>query len=109
MGGELAGRVAIVTGGASGLGRATVELFVEEGAQVVIADLDAERGEQLASDLGKPAAFKLTNVAEADQVQDLVDFAVGRFGGLHVMVNNAGVSSSMSRFLDDELADFDRV
>jgi len=107
---ELSGKVAIVTGGASGLGRATVELFVEEGAKVVIADVDAARGEELASNLGSAAAFKRTDVANADAVQALVDFAVARFGGLHVMFNNAGISGSMSfRFLDDELNDFHRV
>lgn len=107
---ELSGKVAIVTGGANGLGRATAELFVEEGAQVVIADVDAERGEDVAVKLGGAAAFKRTDVASADEIQELVDFAVARFGGLHVMVNNAGIPSSMGvRFLDDELKDFHRV
>jgi len=109
MGEELAGRVAIVTGGAGGLGRATVELFVEEGARVVIADQDAERGEELAAELGDVVAFKQTDVADADQVQELVDFTVARFGGLHAMFNNAGISSSRSRFIDEEFLDFDRV
>jgi NAD(P)-dependent dehydrogenase (short-subunit alcohol dehydrogenase family) len=109
MGQELAGKVAIVTGGAGGLGGATAELFVAEGAEVVIADLDADLGEELAARLGDAAAFKRTDVADADQVQELVDFTVARFGGLHVMFNNAGISSSRSRFLDDELKDFDRV
>lgn len=109
MGQELAGKVAIVTGGASGLGRATVELFVEEGARVVIADIDAARGEDLAATLGAAVAFKRTDVADADQVQELVDFAVSRFGGLHVMFNNAGIGSSRERFLDDDLTDFERV
>jgi len=110
MGGELSGRVAVVTGGASGIGRATAELFVEEGARVVIADVDAERGEELASALGDAAAFKRTDVSSAEEVQDLVDFAVARFGGLHVMFNNAGIASAAhGRFLDDDLADFDRV
>ena len=107
--GELAGKVAIVTGGASGLGRATVELFVEEGAQVVIADLDAAAGEEVAAKLGDAVAFKQTDVADADQVQELVDFTAERFGGLHVMFNNAGVGSAQARFLDDELKDFDHV
>jgi NAD(P)-dependent dehydrogenase (short-subunit alcohol dehydrogenase family) len=110
MGDELGGRVAIVTGGASGIGRATVELFVEEGAKVVVADVDAERGEALADALGPAVAFKRTDVAEADDVQALVDFSVERFGGLDVMFNNAGISGTMTRrFLDDELKDFRRV
>jgi len=110
MGQELSGKVAIITGGANGLGRATAELFVEEGAKVVIADVDAERGEDVARTLGGVAAFKRTDVASADEIQALVDFAVARFGGLHVMFNNAGISGSMSlRFLDDEMQDFQRV
>ena len=106
---ELAGKVAIVTGGASGLGRATVERFVEEGAEVVIADVDAARGQELAEQLGTAAAFKRADVADADEVQALVDFAVGRFGGLHVMFNNAGMAEPIGGFLDDELKDFQRM
>ena len=61
---------------------------------VVIADVDAERGEALAAELGDAVAFKQTDVADADQVQALVDFAVEQFGGLHVMCNNAGIGGS---------------
>ncbi|HTD50001.1 MAG TPA: SDR family oxidoreductase [Acidimicrobiia bacterium] len=106
---ELAGKVAIVTGGASGLGRGIVERFVEEGASVVIADVDRDGGEALSSELGAAAAFKQTDVALADQVQAVVDFAVERYGGLHVMCNNAGIGGTFTRFLDDDFADFDRV
>lgn len=107
---QLGGKVAIVTGGASGLGLATVELFVKEGARVVIADVDVERGEALARRLGPAAIFKRTDVANADEVQALVDFAVAQFAGLHIMVNNAGISiGTYERFLDDELKDFQRM
>ena len=109
MPGELAERVAIVTGGASGIGRATVELFVKEGASVVIADVDVAAGEELAGSLGDTAAVKRTDVTDADDVQDLIDFTVERFGGLHIMFNNAGISSALTRFLDDDLSDFTRV
>jgi NAD(P)-dependent dehydrogenase (short-subunit alcohol dehydrogenase family) len=98
-----------VTGGASGLGRAAVELFLKEGARVVIADVD-KRGEELARTLGDSALFKQTDITNAEQVQALVESAVTRFGGLHVMVNNAGIGGAMfERFLDDELKDFQKV
>ena len=106
---EMQGKVAVVTGGASGLGRAMVELFVEEGARVVIADVDREGGEAFAEQLGASAAFRQTDVSDADQVQAAVDLAVERFGGLHVMCNNAGIGGTFKRFLDDDFADFDRV
>lgn len=107
---ELSGKVAIVTGGARGIGEATVEVFVEEGAHVVIADLDAERGNALSARLGPSVRFRETDVADRDQVQALVDFAVAEFGGLHVMFNNAAISGRVTnRFLDDPLTDFDRV
>jgi NAD(P)-dependent dehydrogenase (short-subunit alcohol dehydrogenase family) len=106
---ELAGKVAVVTGGASGIGRAIVEQFVAEGARVVIADVDAEAGGTLAEELGETVGFHQTDVADADQVQALIDMTVERFGGLHVMVNNAGIASAMVRFLHDDLTDFTQV
>src|SRR5579864_1361650 len=109
MPGELAAKVAIVTGGASGIGRATVELFVKEGATVVIADVNADIGEDVAGALGDAAAFKRTDVSNADDVQAAVDFAVEHFGGLDVMFNNAGIAGTPRRFLSDDLRDFQRV
>ena len=106
---ELAGKVAVVTGGSAGIGRATAQLFVEHGARVVIADIDAEPGEELATTLGPSAAFRRTDVADPDDVRALVEFAVGRFGGLHIMFNNAGVSSSFRRLLENDLRDAQRV
>jgi NAD(P)-dependent dehydrogenase (short-subunit alcohol dehydrogenase family) len=105
---ELAGKVAVITGGAGAFGRATAEGFVGEGVSVVIADVDTDRGEDLAAELGPAVAFKQTDVADADAVQELVDFTVTRYGGLHVMFNNAGVGGSMRRFLQDDLRDFER-
>jgi NAD(P)-dependent dehydrogenase (short-subunit alcohol dehydrogenase family) len=107
---ELIGKVAIVTGGASGIGAGIVEKFLAEGARVVIADVERDRGETLAAQLGGDVAFISTDVSKPEQVGALVAHTVESFGRLDVMVNNAGVSSKMHRsFLDDDLADFQRV
>src|SRR4051794_36419593 len=106
---ELDGKVAIVTGGANGIGRAIVEAFVVEGARVVIADLDEAAGEDVSTRLGERAAFKRTDVSNVDDVQGVVDFTIKKLGELHVMVNNAGIASPPRRFMDDDLRDFDRV
>jgi NAD(P)-dependent dehydrogenase (short-subunit alcohol dehydrogenase family) len=109
VGSLLEGKVAIVTGGVAGIGRGTVGRFLEEGAQVVIADVDTERGQKIADQLGPSAAFKRTDVSSPEDVQSVVDFAVTRFGGLHVMFNNAGIGSKLGGFLDIDLDDFRRV
>lgn len=106
----LSGKVAVITGGASGIGQASVEKFVEQGARVVIADVNIEQGMALAEQLGDVAAFKQTDVSQPDQIGALVDFAVAQFGGLHIMFNNAGISGAIhGRFLEDDLQDFHRV
>ncbi len=87
---ELAGKVAIVTGGASGIGCATAERFLAERARVVIADVDRDGGEALAAKLSTNALFQRTDVSNPEQVEAVVAAAVEKFGGLHVMVNNAG-------------------
>lgn len=107
---DLAGKIAIITGGTGGIGRATAKLFVTAGAKVVVADVDAQAGEAFAAELGSSALFKRTDVSKLEEVRELVDFAVGRFGGLHIMFNNAGISGAQHpRFLDDDLQDFQRV
>jgi len=107
---ELSGKVAIVTGGASGIGRGTAERFRAEGADVVIADVDRDAGKALAEALGPGAAFKETDVADPEQVAELVAFAVETFGGLHVMFNNAGISGVRhARLADEDFADFHHV
>jgi len=103
-------QVAIVTGGASGIGLATVELFIAQGARVVIADIDAKKGQALAERLGPSAVFRTTDVSDPGQVQELVDFAIGHYGDLHIMFNNAGISGIVHQsFLEDDLSDFHRV
>jgi NAD(P)-dependent dehydrogenase (short-subunit alcohol dehydrogenase family) len=107
---ELAGKVAIVTGGASGIGRGIVERFIAEGAKVVIADVQDDLGSVVAADAGPDAYFHHTDVGEQAQVGELVSLTVERFGGLHVMVNNAGRSSPMTKGLfHDDFAEFDSV
>lgn len=110
VGTELAGKVAVVTGGASGLGAGIVERFLAEGASVAFGDVDAERGAALADHHPDHALFVPTDVADTHQLGELIETAVARFGGLNVMVNNAGVSGKMHRsFLRDDLADFDQI
>jgi len=106
---EVAGKIAIVTGGAGGIGQATAELLVAEGASVVVADIDADAGQELVARIGDVVAFKQTDVSDLDQVQALVDFAVERFGGLDIMFNNAGIGSPLKRFLPDDLEDFSLI
>jgi NAD(P)-dependent dehydrogenase (short-subunit alcohol dehydrogenase family) len=110
MAGELEGKVAIVTGGARGLGQGVVELFVEEGARVVIADLLEEEGQALAADLGGAARFQRTDVSSREEVQALVNFAIAEFGDLDVMMNNAGISDNDSAsVLDADFASFEKI
>lgn len=107
---ELNNRVAIVTGGASGIGRAIVELFCEEGGRVVVADQDEEKGKSLAAVLGDSVVFRTADVASRGDMKSLIDTAIGQFGDLHIMVNNAAITGSfVNRFLDDDLEDFDRI
>lgn len=85
------GKTALVTGGASGLGLATVETLHDAGANVVICDLPHSQGKEVAGTLGDRARFAPTDVTDADQVQAAVALAASDFGGLHVTVNCAGI------------------
>jgi len=80
-----------VTGGGSGLGAATAWLFTEDGAHVVLADVDEEAGERVASQIGSRATFVRTDVTEEESVQDALDSAVESFGSLNGVVNCAGI------------------
>jgi xanthoxin dehydrogenase len=88
---RLKDKIAVITGGASGIGAATVERFVQEGCRVVIGDIQAGPGEAFAARFGAAAKFMVCDVTKEDQVAGLVDFAVKQFGRLDVMFNNAGI------------------
>lgn len=91
---RLNGSVAIVTGGAVGIGRAIVERFLEEGATVVLSDIDADTGQATADELD--CAFSQCDVTNYEAVESLVEETVDQHGSLDVMVNNAGVGSESS-------------
>ena len=91
---RLNGKIAAVTGGASGIGEATVRRFVAEGASVAFADRDAERGRKVAADIaasGGKALFVEADVAQEGACQAFIGQAVQHFGGLNILVNNAGI------------------
>ena len=94
---DMSGKVALVTGGASGIGRATAIAFAREGADVVVADLDPKRGEETVAavaEAGTKGLFVRTDVADPSSVSGLVRAAVERFGRLDVAFNNAGIEGS---------------
>jgi NAD(P)-dependent dehydrogenase (short-subunit alcohol dehydrogenase family) len=91
MSNRLAGKVAVITGAASGIGEATARRFVEEGCKVVLGDIQVDAGQALADELGDGVVFAQCNVTSEDEVAALVDLAVSEFGRLDVMFNNAGI------------------
>ena len=108
MAGRLQDKVAVVTGGCSGIGLATVRRFAEEGAKVVIADLDDATGEQLAAELG--GTYVHCNVADKDQVDNLFTVAHDTYGRIDVAFNNAGISPPEDdSILDTDLEAWDTV
>ncbi|CAL5061158.1 unnamed protein product [Urochloa decumbens] len=109
---RLAGKVAVITGGASGIGRATAAEFVRNGAKVIIADVQDDLGRAAAAELGTDAAsYTRCDVADEAQVAAAVDLAVARHGKLDVMFNNAGIGADITPvpLASMDMADFDRV
>lgn len=108
---RLEARVAVVTGGASGIGRAITERFVAEGCRVVVADIDEDRGSRVAAAFPENVLFQQVDVRREDDIRRAVDTAVNSFGRLDCMVNNAGmpgrrapISETLSAQSDDEMA-----
>ncbi len=89
--GRLDGKVAAITGAASGFGAAAARLFVKEGAKVVLGDIQDDKGKAIAAELGSSAVFVHCNVTSEDDIARLVDTAVAKFGQLDIMYNNAGI------------------
>ncbi|MGD9750767.1 MAG: SDR family NAD(P)-dependent oxidoreductase [Acidimicrobiia bacterium] len=105
--GRLDGKVAAITGGASGIGAGTVRRFVEEGAKVLIADLDADKGEALAAELGGATAFLRTDVSKEEDVAAMIAEATDRFGRLDVLFNNAGFGGALGPVSSTSVEDYD--
>ncbi|MBT7333502.1 MAG: glucose 1-dehydrogenase [Gammaproteobacteria bacterium] len=88
---RLEGKIAAITGAASGFGAAAARRFVAEGAKVVLGDIQLEAGQAIAEELGDSAVFVTCNVTKEDDIANLVDTAVSHFGKLDIMYNNAGI------------------
>lgn len=109
---QIVGHTFIVTGGSSGLGAGTAQRLVEAGGNVVLADVNVAGGEAMATELGGQAAFVKTDVTNEGDVQTAVSTAIERFGGLHGVVNCAGIAiaaRTLSRSGPHDLAAFSRV
>lgn len=106
---DFAGKVAIVTGGASGIGAAIVRDLAARGAKVVVADFNGEGAARIAGEVGERARAFTVDVADAAQVKAMVDFAVQAFGRLDLAVNNAGIAGPSAPIAETQLDDWHRV
>ena len=109
MSGRLHGKVAIVTGAASGFGRAIAETFAAEGAKVVVADLNSKGAFDVAHAIGPSATFLGCDVTRKADVDAMIGAALERFGGLDVLVNNAGYTHKNQSLMTVSEDEFDRV
>ncbi len=109
MSDRLAGKVALITGGASGMGLGTVELFLTEGAQVVVADVDEEGGRALEAAHGGALRFARCDVTREEDIAAAVETARSAFGGLDILFNNAGIPGPPTGILDITAELWDRL
>jgi NAD(P)-dependent dehydrogenase (short-subunit alcohol dehydrogenase family) len=109
---EFEGKVALVTGGGSGIGRATALAFARQGAKVVIADRSVQRGGEIVlmlRDAGGTASFRRTDVSVAAEMEALVDYTITTYGRLDLAFNNAGIEGDVKPLVDQTEANFDAV
>ena len=106
---RLDGKVAVITGGASGIGAQTARQFIAEGASVVVSDLDRSAGEALVAELGDASVFAETNVTVEADIAAAVDLAVSEFGQLDIMFNNAGIVGANGPIAETTEADWDNT
>ncbi len=109
MAGRYEGKVALITGGASGLGEATARLLVAEGGKVIIADYGVERGEAVAKSLGDKAIFAQCDVTKEADVAAAVDAGIAKFGRLDSAFANAGIVGVVGPIADTPMDDFDKT
>ncbi|MFM7659082.1 MAG: SDR family oxidoreductase [Burkholderiaceae bacterium] len=107
--GQLAGKIAIITGAGSGFGTGMAEAYVREGAKVIVADINAEAGERVAKSLGANAKAITTDVANGASVEAMVKACVDTFGVPDVVINNAGTTHRNQPLLQVDEQTFDRV
>ncbi len=107
--GQLAGKVAIITGAGSGFGTGMAEAYIREGAKVIVADINAEAGERVAKSLGANAKAVATDVANGASVQAMVQACVDSFGVPDIVINNAGTTHRNQPMLQVDEQTFDRV
>lgn len=106
---RLENKVAVITGGGSGFGEGMAKRFAEEGAQVVVADLDGNQAERVASEIGPSAVAVSADVTKAADVSLMLGAATEGFGRLDILINNAGYTHSNCSMLDVDEATFDRI
>ena len=107
--GKLDDKVVIITGAAGGIGKATVKLFIKEGARVVLADILDESGEALAKELGSNAEYFHTDVSQESDIRNVIDFTMEKFGKIDVVFSNAGNPGPTGNIEEISLEDFDKT